>query len=33
MTVRYEDYKRFEGRSTIKYEDVVENQGATEKKE
>ena len=25
MTVKYENYKKFEGKSTIKYGDVVEN--------
>jgi hypothetical protein len=24
MTVKYQDYKKYEGRSTIKYGDVVE---------
>jgi hypothetical protein len=25
MTVKYEDYKRFEGKSTIKFGDVVDD--------
>jgi hypothetical protein len=25
MTVKYQDYKRYEGRSTIKFGDVVED--------
>ena len=25
MTVRYQDYKKYEGRSTIKFGDVVED--------
>lgn len=29
MTVKYEDYKRFEGRSTIQFGDVVEEKPAT----
>ena len=29
MTVRYQDYKKYEGRSTIKYGDVVENPKST----
>jgi hypothetical protein len=28
MTVKYQDYKKYEGRSTIKYGDVVEPPGA-----
>jgi hypothetical protein len=32
MTVRYEDYKRFEGRSTIQYGDVVEQGAQPEQK-
>src|SRR5436305_389990 len=29
MTVKYQDYKKYEGRSTIKYGDVVEDKPAT----
>ena len=29
MTVRYQDYKRYEGRSTIKYGEVVNDNGAS----
>ncbi len=29
MTVKYQDYKRYEGRSTIKYGDVVDNKTTT----
>jgi hypothetical protein len=29
MTVRYQDYKKYEGKSTIKYGDVVENPKST----
>jgi hypothetical protein len=29
MTVRYQDYKKYEGRSTIKYGDIVENPKTT----
>ena len=29
MTVKYQDYKRFEGRSTIKYGDVVDDKTQT----
>jgi hypothetical protein len=29
MVVKYQDYKRFEGRSTIKYGDVVDDPGAS----
>jgi len=32
MTVRYEDYKRFEGRSTIKFGDVVNEEKKPEEK-
>ena len=32
MTVKYQDYKRYEGRSTIKYGDVVNDSGAGKKK-
>jgi len=28
MTVKYQDYKKYEGKSTIKYGDVVENSAA-----
>ena len=28
MTVKYQDYKQYEGRSTIKYGDVVDDNGA-----
>ena len=27
MTVKYQDYKRYEGRSTIQYGDVVDDKG------
>jgi hypothetical protein len=27
MTVKYENYKKFEGRSTIKFGDVVDDKG------
>jgi len=27
MTVKYENYKKFEGRSTIKFGDVVDEKG------
>jgi hypothetical protein len=33
MTVRYEDYKRYEGRSTIKFGEVVEEPKPQEKKQ
>jgi hypothetical protein len=29
MVVRYQDYKRYEGRSTIKYGDVVDDKTQT----
>ena len=28
MTVKYQDYKHYEGKSTIKYGDVVNDNGA-----
>ena len=31
MTVKYEDYKRFEGKSTIKFGEVVEDKPSPDK--
>ena len=31
MTVKYQDYKKYEGRSTIKYGDVVDEKTPTKK--
>jgi len=32
MVVKYQDYKRYEGKSTIKYGDVVDDKGQTQQK-